>query len=225
MKRLLSSSMFALLTIFASSAIASVASVPGGYEVTYDINLGIGSSNGGDIRDTFIFEWNESNEFNVDYAFKISAKGTTRISHVIDFEPTSALLMGYALGIPGVGDEKDHIFTVNSQKFLNQATGLKWSQAFPGVPPDPRIGHNAMINLLKEAAGGSSSALDALQKFVETEGYKAGFDPAGSFRVMEWSVGVPVDKAEAVPTMSAYGLALVCLGVFFLATRRLGIKI
>lgn len=221
MNRFFCVSLFALFALCASSANASIEPVSGGYEISYDINLGIGSSNGGDVQDTFIFEWNENGDFNVDYAYTIAGKGSTRIRHTISFEPSTALLMGYSLGKPGIGDEKDHLFTVNSSSFTNQATGLKWSQAFPGVPPEPRIGHNAMINLLKDAASGESSALDALKRFVETEGYKAGFDPAGNFRVMEWTNGFPIDYAFAVPAISLYGLGIVFLGVFLLATRRL----
>ena len=105
----------------------------GGYKVDYDINLRVGSSNGETIQDTFIIEWNDNNDFNIDYAYTIAGKGKTSISHVIGFEPTAALLMGYGLGVPNVGDEKDHIFTATNSSFTSQVTGLKWSEAFPGV--------------------------------------------------------------------------------------------
>jgi hypothetical protein len=50
-----------------------------------------------------------------------------------------------------------------------------------------------MINLLKNAAAGNASALNQLTEFVKKEGYKAGFDPIGSFRVFEWTIGNPID--------------------------------
>ncbi len=196
---------FAILGL-TCNADADVTPVPGGYEVSYQIDLSVGTSNDLDILDTFIFEWNENGDFSVDYPYTINNRGRTLINHTIGFKPTAALLMGYGLGIPGIGDEKDHMFTVISSGFANSVIGQKWSQAFPGVPPDPRIGHNAMINLLKNAAAGNASALNQLTEFVKKEGYKAGFDPIGSYRVFEWTTGGPIDFLYQVPALSGYGI-------------------
>lgn len=187
-----------LIALLAVNANADITPVPGGYEVSYQIDLSVGTSNGLDILDTFIFEWNENGDFSVDYPYTINNRGRTLINHTIGFEPTSALLMGYGLGVPGIGDEKDHMFTVISSEFANSVIGQKWSQAFPGVPPDPRIGHNAMINLLKNAAAGDASALNQLTEFVKKEGYRAGFDPLGSYRVFEWTTGWPIDFIDLI---------------------------
>lgn len=222
-------SLLAVLSIafLAGNADADVTPVPGGYEVSYQINLSVGTSNGQDILDTFIFEWNENGDFSVDYPYTINNRGRTLINHTIGFKPTAALLMGYSLRVPGIGDEKDHMFTVISSEFANSVIGQKWSQAFPGVPPDPRIGHSAMINLLKNAAAGDASALNQLTEFVKKEGYKAGFDPAGSFRAFEWSAGNPIDfllKARVpyqAPALSGYGIGLTVFGVAVLAAYRL----
>lgn len=222
MKYFLRTLFFGFITCLASTAAASVTPVIGGYEVTYDINLLIGSSNGGDIQDAFIIEWNESNEFNIDYPYTIAGKGKTSISHTLDFKPTAALLIGYGLGIPNVGDEKDHVFTLTNSSFAEQVTGLKWSQAFPGIPPEPRIGHNAMITLLKDAATGNTLSLDTLKKFIVSEGYQAGFDPAENFRVLEWSVGGPIDRLDPtpVPAISVWGLGILAALLGFVSIRR-----
>ncbi len=217
MQFLLKTLLLALVTYFASTATAGVVPVAGGYQVSYEINLGSGTSNGGVIQDTFIIEWNANNDFNIDYAYTIAAKGKTSISHTINFEPTTALLIGYGLGIPGIGDEKDHLFTFMNATFARQVIGLKWSQAFPGVPPTPRIGHNAMINLLRDAATGNTSALDTLKFFVESEGYQAGFDPTGNFSGIEWTIGAPI----GIPTLSIYGLGITVFGLLMLASRRI----
>jgi hypothetical protein len=191
-------SLLAVMLIALLAVNANADTVPGGYEVSYQIDLSVGTSNGLDILDTFIFEWNENGDFSVDYPYTINNRGRTLINHTIGFEPTSALLMGYGLGVPGIGDEKDHMFTVISSEFADSVIGLKWSQAFPGVPPDPRIGHNAMINLLKNAAAGDASALNQLTEFVKKEGYRAGFDPLGSYRVFEWTTGWPIDFIDLI---------------------------
>jgi hypothetical protein len=178
------------LLVMAGSASAGVISVANGYQIDYGIGMSPGTSNGSDIEGVFIFEWNDSN-FNAAFGGTIAGTGDTYLSHIIDFEPTSALLLGYGEGIPGVGDGKDHLYTIASLAFSNTVGGLKWSEAFPGVTPGTRVGHDAMINLLGDAAGGSGTALDSIKNFVRTEGYRAAFDPRGDFVVLEWSTCPP----------------------------------
>ena len=160
-----------LLFGLVNGAKAGVVSVADGYEVSYEINMNPATSNGSDIRNTFIFEWDDSN-FNVDYAYTIAGQGATNISHIIDFAPTSALLIGYGAGITGVGDEKDHVYTVTNSTFADSVLGIKWSVVFPGVPPESRVRHSAMISLLQ------AEDVNSLTNFVKTEGYRAAFDPA-----------------------------------------------
>jgi hypothetical protein len=208
---------FATFTLMAN---AGVEPVSGGYQVSYDIKLTSGSSNGNDIGDALIFEWNGSGEFSVDGGFTINGRGQTQISHVIGFDPTSAFVIGWGAAIPGVGDEKNHLFTLSNFAFAAEARGKKWSVAFPGVPPEPRTGHNAMIGLLQSAATGDVDALDAVSEFVKREAEPAGFDPRGNFRVLEWTVAEPIDlPVLPVPVMPLYGLVLLILGLLVLARR------
>jgi hypothetical protein len=204
-----------------SAAYAAVTAVPGGYEVSYHVYLPGGTSNGQDIRSVFLVEWDESGHRSVDHAFSIAGRGSTRLAHVVGFRPSAALVIGYAEGIAGVGDGKDHLFTLTSAAFAEQATGQNWGVVFPGVPPEPRVGHNAMTALLQDAAAGDGNALDAIVRFVDTEGHRAAFDPAGRFRVIEWTIGTPID-GEPIPTLSTVGLAALALFIVVLASRRLG---
>lgn len=170
-----------LLFAFVGTADAWVIPVGSEYEVGYGINMNPGTSNGSDVQGVFIFEWDDTN-FNVDHAFTIAGRGNTYLRHIIGFDPTSALLIGYGAGVPGIGDEKDHLYTITSTAFASTVyAGQKWSETFPGVPPSSRVGHSAMIGLLK------IGDVDALSSWVKTEGYRAAFDPAGDFAVLEWT--------------------------------------
>ena len=209
------------LSVCGSVVYAGVTAVPGGYEVSYNIELHRGTSNGQDIRDVFIFEWDASQQYHSDHAYAIASKGHTRLVHVITFRPTAALVIGYAEGVPGVGDGNDHLFTLTNGSFADEATGVNWGAVFPGIPPEPRIGHNAMIALLKDAAAGDAAALATILGFIDTEGHRAAFDPAGEFRVLEWTIGGGID-GESIPTLSTYGLVLMAAAILLLAVRRLG---
>lgn len=208
---------------FLPTADAGVIPVGSEYEVEYGINMDPGTSNGNDVQGVFIFEWDDTN-FHVDHSFTIAGQGNTYLRHIIGFAPTSALLIGYSEGIPGIGDEKDHLYTITSTAFASTVyAGQKWSETFPGVPPSSRVGHDAMIGLLK------SGDVDALSSWVKAEGYRAAFDPTGGFAVLEWSgcgagevfvpgVGcVPVGGNIPEPgTLALLGLGLAGLA----ATRR-----
>ena len=171
--------------------------------IDYGIRMSPGTSNGSDVEGVFIFEWNET-DFSTTYGGTIAGTGDTYFSHSIDFEPTAAFILGYGLGIPGVGDEKDHIFTITSLAFSYTVGGLKWSEAFPGITDGTRVGHNTMINLLGDAAGGSATALADIENFVKTEGYRAAFDPRGAFVVLEWST-CPPDTTGSPPNCIPVG--------------------
>jgi hypothetical protein len=217
MKRSCYFAVLVFAALFSSVVSAAVTATPTGFRISYDINLSKGTSNGSDIQDTLIFEWNDAGDFSVTSGSTIAGRGRTVLDHVIDFEPTAALVMGWGAAVPGVGDEKDHIFTLVRAGFAEAVTGLKWSAAFPGVPPLPRTGHSDMTVLLQAAASGDTAALAAVEEFVRREGGSAAFNPANSFRVLEWSTAVPIDPPLQVPVMPAFALWAVVLGLVLVA--------
>ena len=217
MKTAFHSVLLALLCCFSSIASAAVTIVAGGYEISYDVSLPSGTSNGSNIQDVAVVEWNAAGEFGIETGFAIAGRGHTRISHIIGFQPDSALVLGWSAGVPGRGDEIDHLITLNNGAFVDEVTGRKWSEVFPGVPPEPRTGHNAMIALLQAAGSGDAGALNAISTWVQREAQSAAFDPAGGFRVLEWTIPNPIDTTVPVPMMPWYGLGLLAFSLLFMA--------
>lgn len=191
------------------AAEAGVIAAAGGYEVDYQMVLTSPTPTGGDIQDVFIFEWNDSSS-SIDSSYTIAGSGRTSLSHIIDFAPTSALVIGYLDTVDGVGDGKRHLYTLVSPDFLNQdRQGKKFSEIFG-------VGEQATIDQLIAAAGDSS----ALDPFVDTVNDRiapvAAFDPTGGFRVLHWSI--PVDNGGSIPEPTV--IALMGLGLAGLSYQR-----
>jgi hypothetical protein len=189
-------------------ATASVIPVGAGYEVSYGIDMTPGTSNGSNVGSVFIFEWDGSSHLNVDSGFTIAGTGTSVLRHVVPFAPTSSLIFGVGLGVPGVGDGKDHIYAVVNEAFAEDAVGLRWSQVFPGESDATRIRHDQFVTLLQQAAAGDAAAIATVSHFALTDAEDGAFDPAGNFRVLEATifgppVGVPVPEPA---TLALFGL-------------------
>jgi len=175
--------------------------------VDYTFHLG-GTLNGNDVTDIFILE-TDGTQVSVDYAFTAASRGKTTLTHVIPFSPSLALVIGLDRAVPGVGDEKDHIVMFMNNDFAVTTFGKKFSQVFPAVDGGERVRHSTLIAALEDAQNGDLDALDLITDFFMTgAGQYAAFNPAGSFRVIEFTNGTSIDIPEPT-TMALLGLGLI----------------
>ena len=137
---------------FVSKAHAVVFELPGSeFEVDYTFDLQVGTLHGSDITDIFIFE-TDGTQVSVDYAYTAASSGSSNLNHVISFEPTSALVIGLDLAVPGVGHEKDHVVMFMENGFAAANFGKKFSEVFPAVGNGDRVRHSQQIASTSNAA-------------------------------------------------------------------------
>lgn len=205
LRNLLAAPLFALGLLAAGSA--SAAPLP--VQMHYAVDMNPGTAEGRDIQGLFVFEWDALGSLHVDGDFTMAGRGITVLERTLDFQPVAALLIGYGRGIPNVGDGKDHLYTLVDDAFAGSATGLRWSAAFPGTATQPRIGHDAMVGVLASAADGDAASLSQLTAWVQAEGHRAAFNPAGRYTMLEWTIAGPIGGNVPEPA----SLALVALGL------------
>jgi hypothetical protein len=199
----------AVLLCVSATSFGIVTPTGSGYEVSYNINLS-STVNGFDLTDVLIIESDGAN-VSVDYPFTINATGRTTLSHELSFEPTSALILG--IDPAGAPDWKDHLIMATNDEFAADAMGKLFSQTFS----TPR--HSHVIGWLY-AADSDPAAVDSLVSFFQNEGAVAAFDPHGDFRVLEWTIVVPIDVIPE-PTTAITGLmGLAGAGLTALRRRR-----
>lgn len=190
-------------------ATAPASAAPATWLGSYAIDMNPGTSNGGDVVGAFVFEWDALGGLHTDGIFTLAGRGVTVLQRSLSFEPVAALLIGYGKGIADVGDGKDHLYTLVGDAFAASVDGLRWNQVFTGTASQPRLSHSTMVGLLADAAEGDAAALTQLTNWVQAEGYRAAFDPAASFRMLEWTGATPVGGNVPEPG----SLALIALGL------------
>lgn len=196
----------------ANNAAADVIANGADFTVSYSTDLQLGTINGNPITSLYILETDGTN-ISIERAPTIPGSGPVTVTHIVPFRPTASLLIGLDLPTAGVSDEKTHIVMFMDAEFFDNITGFKFSQAFPAVGGNPRLTHPDVITALLGADAGNAASRDILiDFFMNGAGAAAAFDPAGSFRVGEFTVVAPIDIPEpASALLLASGLGVLAL--------------
>ncbi len=183
-----------MLLSFAANARASVIPLLSGlYEVNYSFDLKGGTLFGGDVTDIFIFE-TDGVQISIDSIFTAAGNGPTTLSHEIAFDPTLSLLIGLDRA-PVDSGVVDHLVIMMNNEFAADAlTKDKFSTIFPAIDGRARIGHNQLIQAIKDAQQNDQGAISLMSDFFMVDAGKfARFDPRDSFRVLEFTGPVAID--------------------------------
>lgn len=205
----------AVLLLFGliNSVSAIVFTEPSGYARS-DFNIYPGSSNERDIQSAFIFESGNNVNFSVAFADTMTDQGQTYLMPPIGLAPTSALHLGYDLGVQVVKNKKDYLFSFTNPSFTESMVNIKWRDIFSGNAPETWVGHSVMIEYPTEWTVGSQDNFKALSNIVATKSYQVAYDPAKGSRIAEWSPGVPVGGGTSDPaTLAFLGLGLIGIGI------------
>jgi hypothetical protein len=198
----------ALMLGAVTGANAGIIQVVDGYQVSYSINMK-STPTGNSIQNVAIFEWNEAGDRNVDYPYSIAGSGKTKLSHTIDFAPTSAFIIGYLDAVAGIDDEKRHLYTIVDIAYSNfiveNLLGVKFSTIYGQ-------GEQFTINKLLAATSGDDGAMNELWNFVIGPAANGAFDPNGGFRVHKWSGAGPPSDVPVPATVALFGVGLAGLG-------------
>ena len=205
---------FIVALAFATSAQATTIQVGSSYQTTYQMNMWQPTPTGNDIQAVTIFAWNDT-AFAATTGYTIAGSGPTELVNTTDFAPTSALVLGYLAAVPGVYDEKRHVYMLADTAFSEYVFGLPPATTFSNVFG---FGEQATIDLLIPASGNDPVAADAallqLRTLVQTNFAPAAFSPEGSFYILKWSNVPPGPSGGTVPepgTMALFSAGLAAL--------------
>jgi hypothetical protein len=194
--------------LFCTLFIAAASAAPM-TQVDYTLNLGNGTLNGNNVTSLMIFETDGTGAVNLDFPFTVTGSGTTILSHMVSFVPTTSLIIG--LDLASASDPKTHLVFFTDPDFPAGLDGQLFSAIFPNTR------HNDFINRLLAAQAGDAGQIAYLTNFFLTgDGSTAAFDTGITPVAVEFSV-ITVLTPEP-QSFALLGLGL--LGILTVKKRR-----
>ena len=178
------------------------------------ISIYPGSSNEHDIQSAFIFGSGNNTNDNVTFSSRMADQGQAYLISPINLAPTSALYLGYDLGLQGVKNKKDYLYSFANPADTGFMANTKWHNVNLGTDPGIQVGHSVMINYPTEWAISSRDDLMTFSQFNAAMDNQAVVDSTDGSRIAEWSSSISVSRNISGPaTLVFLGLGLVGIGV------------
>lgn len=111
-----------------------------------DFNIYQGAPNEHDIQSAFIFGSGNNINFGVDFTGTMTGQGQTYLMPPIGLAPTSALHLGYDIGVQVVKNKKDYLFLFTGSANTDSTVGIKWRDIDSGNASETWIRHSVMID-------------------------------------------------------------------------------
>lgn len=115
-------------------------------EPSAKISIYPGSASGHDIQSAFTFESGHNANFNVIFPSAIAEQSQAILYPPIALAPTSALYLGYDLGLQSAANKKDYLYSLTSPTDTDFRANIKWHDVNLRAISVTQVGRSEMIN-------------------------------------------------------------------------------
>ena len=187
-----------------------------------EIRVDLGPSNTYDIQSAFIF----GSKIHASNSVILSNAMTDQVQAYlppINLAPTSAVYLGYDLGLQGVKNKKDYLYSFTKPADTGFMANTKWHNVNLGAAPGIQVGHSVMIVDPIKWAGSSRDDWMTFGQFNATMNNQDVVGPTKGSRVAELSAGLPVSGNTPDPTTLVF-LSLGLVGIGIVRWRKVFVK-
>lgn len=133
------------------------------FELSEKISIYPGSANEHDIQSAFTFEPGHNANFSVIFPGAMAEQSQAVSYPPIALAPTSALYLGYDLGLQRVKGKRDYLYSFVHPADMDLMAKIQWHSVNSGTILGTRVGHSVMTEYANEWALGSRDDFMALR--------------------------------------------------------------